>query len=54
MHITFGERGSGKTTKLIKRSNAIGIPILTATKLRAEALYRDAEIYLLLLLLRSI
>ena len=43
MDITFGERGSGKTTKLIKRSNAIDIPILTATKFRAEALYRDAE-----------
>lgn len=43
MNITFGERCSGKTTKLIKRSNAISIPILTATKFRAEALYRDAE-----------
>lgn len=43
MNITIGERCSGKTTKLIKRSNVIGIPILTATKFRAEALYRDAE-----------
>lgn len=43
MNITIGERGSGKSTKLIKRSYAIGVPILTATKLRAEFLYLDAK-----------
>lgn len=43
MNITIGERCSGKTTKLIKRSAYEGVYILVATKHRAQALVQDAE-----------
>lgn len=42
-NITIGERGSGKTTKLIKRSAFEGLYILVATRHRAQALVSDAK-----------
>ena len=43
MQITIGERCSGKTTKLIKRSAAEGSYILVATKCQAEKIAKQAR-----------
>lgn len=43
MQITIGERCSGKTTKLIKRSAAEGSYILVATKHQAEKIAKQAR-----------
>ena len=43
MQITIGERCSGKTTKLIKRSAAEGSYILVATKHQASAIFKQAS-----------
>ena len=40
--IIIGERGSGKTTELIKRSAETGSYILTATKNMAKCIYLSA------------
>lgn len=40
--IIIGERGSGKTTELIKRSAETGSCILVATKMMAACVYTDA------------
>lgn len=42
MEIIIGERGSGKTTELIKRSAETGAYILVATKMMAACVYTDA------------
>ena len=42
MEIIIGERGSGKTTELIKRSAETGSYILVATKMMAACVYTDA------------
>lgn len=43
MNITIGERCSGKTTKLIKRSAYEGVCILVATRNRAQDLDQNAK-----------
>ena len=43
MQITIGERQSGKTTKLIKRSAAEGSYILVATKRQANIIFKQAS-----------
>lgn len=43
MNITIGERCSGKTTKLIKRSAYEGVHILVATRNRAKDLDQNAK-----------
>ena len=42
--ITIGDRLSGKTTKLIKRSAFEGLYILTVNRLRAEAIFHQAKL----------
>lgn len=43
MQVTIGERQSGKTTKLIKRSAAEGSYILVATKRQANNIFKQAS-----------
>ena len=43
MQITIGERQSGKTTKLIKRSAAEGSYILAVNKHQASAIFKQAS-----------
>ncbi len=42
-HITIGDRRSGKTTKLIKRSAAEGFYILAASKNQASIIFKQAK-----------
>lgn len=42
-HITIGDRQTGKTTKLIKRSAKEGSYILTASKRQADIIYKQAK-----------
>ena len=43
MQVTIGERQSGKTTKLIKRSAAEGSYILAVNKHQASAIFKQAS-----------